>query len=123
MVQEQQSELTLVLTELPLNPDTMAEVLKVPTELALLKGDFQLVEPKVAMQLVDPQGAMERKAVITLLAVTHLKPRYKSNRIRKMDNSSTHQTLQTTRKCSSVVSQSKQLPVRNHPKITDVICF
>ena len=117
MALEQLPEVTRVITELLLKVVTMPEmlVLEVPTELVLV-----LEEPKEAMEPLELQVVTERQAVTALVAETavHLKPRSKSNQIRKMDNSSTRQTLQITRKCSSVVSPSRQLPVINYSKST-----
>jgi hypothetical protein len=123
MALEQLPEVTRVITELLLKVVTMPEmlVLEVPTELVLeVPTELVLEEPKEAMEPLELQVVTERQAVTALVAETavHLKPRSKSNQIRKMDNSSTRQTLQITRKCSSVVSPSKQLPVINFPKST-----
>lgn len=110
MALEQLPEVTPVITELLLKVVTMPEV---PTELVL-------EVPKEAMKPLELQVVTERQEVTALVAETevHLKPRSKSNQIRKMDNSLTRQTLQITRKCSSVVSRSKQLLVMNYLKST-----
>ena len=120
MALQQLPEVTRVATELLLKVVTMPVVLEVLTEQVLLLEVLQ--EP---MAPLEQQVVTERQADTALVAETevHLKQRSKSNQIRKMDNSSTRQTLQITRKCSSVASRSKQLPVINYLNSKFVIRF